>query len=68
MIRIVKYGSLNFWPEDWFCSFKLHCIPRFWLLRHFLVPQMPKDKPGLEAIMAQIKNAKQNKIFGFFKK
>ncbi|MFL2843007.1 MAG: hypothetical protein ACJ0BQ_01485 [Coraliomargaritaceae bacterium] len=24
---IQKYGHLNFWPEQWFQSFKFHCLP-----------------------------------------
>lgn len=48
---IEKYGSLNFWPENWFCSFRFHCMPKFGLLRHFLVPKIPKDRPGLKVIV-----------------
>ncbi|DAB34855.1 MAG TPA: hypothetical protein CFH82_03865 [Sulfurospirillum sp. UBA12182] len=47
---IEKYGKLNFWPDDWFCSFRFHCMPKFGPLRHFLVPKIPKNKIGLKAI------------------
>ncbi len=32
---IEKFGSLNFWPENWFCSFRFHCMPKIGPLRHF---------------------------------
>ena len=31
---IEKFGKLNFWPADWFCSFKFHCMPKFILFRY----------------------------------
>ena len=34
------FGSLNFWPEEWFKSFKFHCLP-VWFLRRFIVPVKP---------------------------
>jgi len=34
------FGSLNFWPEEWFKSFKFHCLP-VWFLRRFIVPAKP---------------------------
>lgn len=34
------FGSLNFWPEEWFKSFKFHCLP-VWFLRRFIVPSKP---------------------------
>ena len=34
------FGSLNFWPEEWFKSFKFHCLP-VWVLRRFIVPAKP---------------------------
>lgn len=37
---IGKFGSLNFWPEQWFQSFKYHCLPPG-LLRHFITPTLP---------------------------
>lgn len=37
---IEKYGELNFWPDEWFRSFRFHCLP-FFLLRHFLTPSKP---------------------------
>lgn len=39
---ISKYGSLNFWPEHWFKSFKYHCLPAG-LLRHFITPPLPPE-------------------------
>jgi hypothetical protein len=47
---IEKYGALNFWPDNWFCSFRFHCMPKIGPLRHFIIPQMPKNRPGLKAI------------------
>ena len=44
---IEKYGALNFWPEDWFQSFKFHCLPHP-LLRHFVTPSLPK--PGTKVL------------------
>lgn len=38
---IEKDGALNFWPEDWFKSFRFHCIPQP-LLRWFVVPKFPQ--------------------------
>ncbi len=38
---IERYGSLNFWPEEWFQSFRFHCLP-FGPLRHLLTPHKPK--------------------------
>lgn len=40
---IEKYTKLNFWPDDWFKSFRFHCMP-FPLFRHFIVPKLPKIK------------------------
>lgn len=34
-------GALKFWPEPWFRSFKVHCLPKS-LLRHFQVPVIPE--------------------------
>ena len=45
---IEKDGSLNFWPEEWFKSFRFHCIPRP-MLRWFVTPKIPQDK-GLKMI------------------
>jgi hypothetical protein len=41
---IEKEGKLNFWPEDWFCSFRFHCMHSFGPLRHFIDPSIPKKK------------------------
>ncbi|MDR2526435.1 MAG: hypothetical protein LBC92_00995 [Rickettsiales bacterium] len=40
---IEKYGKLNFFPPEWFISFKIHCLPK-WYLRYFLTPNIPNDK------------------------
>lgn len=37
---VEKEGRLNFWPESWFRSFKLHCLPKG-VLRHFIRPAIP---------------------------
>ena len=34
------FGSLHFWPEEWFKSFKFHCLP-VWYLRRLVVPVKP---------------------------
>ena len=33
-------GKLNFWPEEWFKSFKIHCLP-IWFMRRFSYPAPP---------------------------
>ena len=38
---IHKEGSLTFWPDQWFQSFRFHCLP-FFLFRHYQVPKKPK--------------------------
>lgn len=48
---IEKYGKLNFWPENWFCSFRFHCMPKFAPLRHFIAPSIPKNREGLKVIV-----------------
>jgi hypothetical protein len=40
---IEKQARLNFWPEEWFCSFRFHCLPSP-LLRHFKAPRFPEKK------------------------
>jgi hypothetical protein len=40
---IQKYGKLNFWPDDWFKSFRFHCLPHP-LLRWFMPPSHPHFK------------------------
>lgn len=39
---IEQFGQLNFWPEEWFQSFRYHCLPHP-LLRYFQTPAPPKD-------------------------
>lgn len=39
---IEKFGKLNFWPEEWFQSFRFHCLP-WGPLRHVLTPHKPKS-------------------------
>ena len=45
---IEKWGKLNFWPDNWFCSFRFHCIPK-WPFRFWQVPRIPKIE-GLKMI------------------
>ncbi len=45
---IEKYGKINFWPDNWFKSFRFHCMPHP-LLRYFVTPKMPKCE-GLKMI------------------
>lgn len=40
---IEKFGPLNFWPSQWFQSFRFHCLP-FGFLRHFVTPSLPKQE------------------------
>ena len=44
---IEKFGPLNFWPDEWFRSFRYHCLP-WGPLRHFLTPHKPK--PGTKML------------------
>ena len=48
---IEKYGQLNFWPEDWFQSFKYHCLPHP-LLRHLKPRPSPNQAPNCWPSMA----------------
>lgn len=45
---IEREGKLNFWPDNWFKSFRFHCLPNP-LLRWLLPPKMPQVK-GLKMI------------------
>jgi len=45
---IGKYGALNFWPDAWFKSFRLHCM-RNAIARWFLMPKKPGN-PDLKMI------------------
>lgn len=47
---IEKFGALHFWPDEWFCSFRFHCMPKFGPMRHFIAPSVPKDMPDLKVI------------------
>ena len=47
---IEKFGKLNFWPDNWFCSFRFHCMTKFGPFRHFITPSLPKNRPGLKII------------------
>lgn len=38
---IEKWGSLNFWPEEWFQSFRYHCLPHP-LLRYLQIAHKPR--------------------------
>lgn len=46
---IEKQGKLVFWPEEWFCSFRYHCMP-LGILRHFIAPKIPNQN-GLKIIV-----------------
>lgn len=35
-----RQGKLSYWPEDWCCSFKYHCIPA-WPLCFWTTPPLP---------------------------
>ncbi len=35
-----QQGKLTYWPADWCCSFKYHCIPR-WPLNYWQAPSIP---------------------------
>ncbi len=45
---IERNGHLNFWPDNWFKSFRFHCLPK-WYLRYFKDAKIP-DVPGLKMI------------------
>ncbi len=47
---IERFGKLNFWPDDWFCSFRFHCMPKFGPMRYFIAPSIPKNMPNLKVI------------------
>jgi hypothetical protein len=47
---IEKFGKLNFWPENWFYSFKFHCMPKFILARYFIEPKIPANSKDLKFI------------------
>jgi len=64
---IEKYGKLNFWPENWFCSFRFHCLPKIGPLRHFITPSIPKDKPGLKVIVFHGMPNPREAILGIWK-
>ncbi|HMO44823.1 MAG TPA: glycosyl transferase [Rubrivivax sp.] len=34
-------GGIKFWPGDWTCLFRLHCLPPF-PLRYFAAPRIPR--------------------------
>ncbi len=40
---IEKFGRMEFWPAEWFQSFKFHCLAPIFI-RRFVTPKMPK--PG----------------------
>lgn len=47
---IERFSKLNFWPKNWFASFKFHCIPKFILFRYFYEPKIPTNMKGLKFI------------------
>ena len=38
---IKQFGPLNFWPDEWFRSFRYHCLPQPFI-RFFKTPYRPK--------------------------
>jgi hypothetical protein len=40
---IEKQGQLRFWPDEWFCSFRFHCLPHP-LMRYLQIPKIPKTE------------------------
>ena len=44
---IERFDKLNFWPDDWFCSFRFHCMPKFGPMRYFIAPSIPKNMPNV---------------------
>jgi len=62
---IEKEGGLNFWPENWFCSFRFHCMPKFGPLRHFIAPKIP-NIVGLKAIIFHGRPKPQEAIEGIW--
>lgn len=36
----INAGSMTFWPDDWCCSFKVHCVPKG-IKRWFVEPALP---------------------------
>jgi len=45
---VEKFGALNFFPENWICSFRFHCLP-LGILRWFVAPRIPNWK-GLKMV------------------
>lgn len=45
---IGRDGKLNFWPDEWFRSFRFHCLPHP-LLRWFTTPHMPPKETKMIA-------------------
>ena len=48
--KVKEKYTIHFWPKNWFCSFRFHCMPKFGPLRHFIAPKIP-NIPGLKAII-----------------
>ena len=46
---IEKQNYLKFWPNNWFCSFRFHCLPHPFL-RYFVAPNIP-NMPNLKVIV-----------------
>lgn len=38
---IERFGALHFWPDNWFKSFKFHCLP-IGILRPFVAAKLPR--------------------------
>ena len=48
---IEKQGELKFWPDNWFCSFRFHCLHKIGPFRHFFEPRIPTDRKNLKVIV-----------------
>jgi len=42
--KVLERYQLNFWPIEWTAVFKTHCLPKYWLIRHFVAPKKPDKK------------------------
>ena len=51
-VLIEKYDKLTFWPDEWFRSFRFHCLP-WGPLRHFITPRKPGPETKMVAFHGQ---------------
>jgi hypothetical protein len=64
---IEKFGKLNFWPDNWFCSFRFHCLNKIGPLRHFFEPKIPIDRKNLKVIVFHGDPNPKEAILGIWK-